>query len=562
MGTAVLNPATPAPPPRPLEAESAPASVEALRQQAAARVAAHRSRRERIQGGATTAPRTHPADSAAPAPGDKSRIAAAVAERYAQAQSYRAFLAAEAERAVQQARAAAEVAARNARVLAEAQQQLMDRLARESAEQARASAAQAAEASHSSSILEAPALWPDLAPETTPRAATAETSTRASSPSVRREPEPAALAPEPATLRVVLYEEIPPKPPVLHAQTRSESAPGRPARYGNALEDTWDLEASRLDEEISFRQAPVFEEPAGPPMALPANLIEFPRQLVAARKARPRYAEGPLRDEQPAPNAGSQLRIFEVDPGQIATAADPFWTTSFEDAVPSTEPQWTSLWLDTPSTSTSPASHYAPATGLEQPADSVPGTAPQLYPAAWSRRGLAAAVDAGIIATATLAFAAGFAALTGHLGAYDAARLAQPDAPGISLLSSAAASIACFFSGATWTPAALLEGATHSLRGLPVLTGLGALAATGGALALAYQVLWFTFSDATPGMRFARVGLCTFSDDNPTRRAMRRRIPALLLSTLLFGIGFLWALLDEDGLPWHDLISRMYPRSY
>ena len=66
-------------------------------------------------------------------------------------------------------------------------------------------------------------------------------------------------------------------------------------------EDHNEAEARLLDEEIAFRKSPVFEEPAGPPMPLPANLIEFPRQLVAPRKARPRYAEGPLRASGPSP---------------------------------------------------------------------------------------------------------------------------------------------------------------------------------------------------------------------------------------------------------------------
>ena len=83
-----------------------------------------------------------------------------------------------------------------------------------------------------------------------------------------------------------------------------------------------DDEARALDEEIAFRRAPVFEEPAGPPMPLPANLIEFPRQLVASRKARPRYAEGPLRDESLDAVGDGQLRIFEVDPAQISTQPD------------------------------------------------------------------------------------------------------------------------------------------------------------------------------------------------------------------------------------------------
>lgn len=63
-------------------------------------------------------------------------------------------------------------------------------------------------------------------------------------------------------------------------------------------------------------------------------------------------------------------------------------------------------------------------------------------------------------------------------------------------------------------------------------------------------------------MRYARIGLCTFSDDNPTRSAMRRRLFAIALSACPLGIGFLWALLDDDKLGWHDRISHMYQRSY
>src|SRR6202044_3467056 len=93
-----------------------------------------------------------------------------------------------------------------------------------------------------------------------------------------------------------------------------------------------------LEEEIAFRQAPVFED-MGPPIDIPANLIEFPRQLVAPRKARPRLAEGPLREEaeqtahQDANTA--QLRIFEVEPDQISTAP----------ALESVTPEWSSILL-------------------------------------------------------------------------------------------------------------------------------------------------------------------------------------------------------------------------
>jgi uncharacterized RDD family membrane protein YckC len=88
---------------------------------------------------------------------------------------------------------------------------------------------------------------------------------------------------------------------------------------------------------------------------------------------------------------------------------------------------------------------------------------------------------------------------------------------------------------------------------------------TGGSivlLGLLYQLLFFTFSDATPGMRYARIGLCTMSDENPSRAAMRRRIFALALASASLGLGVLWALLDDERLGWHDRISRMYQRSY
>jgi len=79
---------------------------------------------------------------------------------------------------------------------------------------------------------------------------------------------------------------------------------------------------------------------------------------------------------------------------------------------------------------------------------------------------------------------------------------------------------------------------------------------------IAYQALFFAFSTATPGMRFVRIGLCTFRDENPSRKSMRRRILAILLSAVPFGLGFIWAALDEEKLSWHDRVSGMYQRTY
>jgi hypothetical protein len=43
---------------------------------------------------------------------------------------------------------------------------------------------------------------------------------------------------------------------------------------------------------------------------------------------------------------------------------------------------------------------------------------------------------------------------------------------------------------------------------------------------------------------------------------MQMRIAALFLSAAPVGLGFLWALIDEDSLGWHDRLSRTYQRSY
>jgi len=81
-------------------------------------------------------------------------------------------------------------------------------------------------------------------------------------------------------------------------------------------------------------------------------------------------------------------------------------------------------------------------------------------------------------------------------------------------------------------------------------------------LYLLYESLFFSLAGATPGMRCARIALCTFDGGNPTRKAMRRRMIAKLLSASLLGLGFFWAMLDEDRLTWHDRICGVYLRRY
>lgn len=100
---------------------------------------------------------------------------------------------------------------------------------------------------------------------------------------------------------------------------------------------------------------------------------------------------------------------------------------------------------------------------------------------------------------------------------------------------------------------------THLPSGRVAQVGAGAILL---AMWVLYQFLFFSLTDATPGMRYAKIALCTFEDENPSRPAMRARIFAMLLSALPLGLGFLWSLFDEDTLGWHDRITRTYQRSY
>ena len=416
-----------------------------LRQEVAARLAAHRRRRG-----------AEPTRTAAAVPGPQTgrrgnAVAAAVAERYAHTPSYRAILAEQARQAAEEAAARAEVARRNAEAAAAVQQELLGEL----------------------ELWDAPQ---EFSQETAEVLETADP--------VSRGPEdghPDAVVVGGLTVR--LYEDL--GAPICDPLRRERGVPAPDAEESRAL-----------DAEIAFRKEPVFEEykapwdgGAEPSVPLPANLLEFPRQLVAARKARPRLAEGPLREEAVR---SPQLRIFEVEPEQISTAP----------AAPAASEWSTSIRLDAHTPGAAVASEAAPLLPSLVP----PQTAPL------AQRTMAALADLGLVLVALVAFVAMFAKVAGQVP--------------------------------TGVPAGV------------------ALIGVAAALMLLYQLLFFTLSDQTPGMRYARIGLCTLTDENPTRAAMRRRIAAQLIAVCPLGLGLLWSLLDDDGLGWHDRISRMYQRAY
>ncbi len=466
-----------------------------LKQQAAERIRLHRERRSRPKQVEAAPVQDRPM----PAP--RNPVAAAVAERYAHTPSYRVFLAEQAQRALEQAEreaenaaAEAEVAARNAQAVAQVQQQLLAELELWNAPQEFSP--------DTAEVMVQPVPAPPAQPPP-PQAAVERRKPRIAAPAP-----PSSLA-DPATsslpvkqistagLTVRLYEDIGATPRVLSAEKVRDPQEAKDVE-----------EALALDEEILFRQAPVFEPyDMDPPTPLPANLLEFPRQLVAARKARPRLAEGPLLDEEPR---SPQLRIFEVEPEQISTAP----------LQPSVMPEWANIRLDA-QPAPEPASQAGAQYGIRSAVPEAAGQAAGPTLLASMLPPQTAPLELRLMATAVDLILVGFAfALFTGVTAHFASRLP------------------------TGVPGAIAAGITFA------------------ALFPLYELLFFTFSDQTPGMRYARIGLCTLADENPTRAAIRKRILAQLIALCPFGLGILWALLDEDGLGWHDRISRMYQRAY
>lgn len=73
-----------------------------------------------------------------------------------------------------------------------------------------------------------------------------------------------------------------------------------------------------------------------------------------------------------------------------------------------------------------------------------------------------------------------------------------------------------------------------------------------------YHYLFLVHAATTPGMSVARLRLATFEGGATNRTVRRARAFAMLISCLSAGLGFMWALVDEDTLCWHDKISRTY----
>lgn len=76
---------------------------------------------------------------------------------------------------------------------------------------------------------------------------------------------------------------------------------------------------------------------------------------------------------------------------------------------------------------------------------------------------------------------------------------------------------------------------------------------------LFYKLLWAFAGRDTIGMRAAGLQLVDFDGNPPSQARRYQRLCGTLLSFLAAGMGMIWALVDEDGLTWHDHISSTFP---
>ena len=310
--------------------------------------------------------------------------------------------------------------------------------------------------------------------------------------------------------------------------------------------------------------------------SLPAKLIEFPRELIAPRKQRPRLEEGPLFEQE---SPGVSLRIFEVDSlaGESRHPRSDFSGNEFSGS-------------DFPGSDF----HGVPS-GQVEAAHSYGGEAPYRYESYVSmemnqedevtgrhggRQAEAEAVarpsarsaarpESGWNAIrlgehpqeASATPAREFTARSIEHGYREESLPALHDLAPISdrlmaALMDGGIVFACFLIAVIVFATCTVHPPTGKVAVAFALIVFGALATFYGWLFMSYG------GGSTPGMRYARIALCTFSDENPRRKDLQNRVPATALALLPLGLGVFWALLDEDKLGWHDRMTRTYQRSY
>lgn len=327
-----------------------------------------------------------------------------------------------------------------------------------------------------------------------------------------------------------------------------------------------------------------------PRAMLPSKLIEFPRELISPRRARPHLPEDPTRAQAPLypEDSQTQLRIFEVQPEaeaqpkvEAATQAD--LPPTVQDAAQAQRKaiqefvagvqNGVSAAIESEKARSASREPDRVANARSTTREQVKETSAQRSSASTAQVGSKTAHSTS--SKSSTRDSSNFRGLEWASISLDKepaahTRKAQPTASEYVPFMVDPASIdrrvmafAVDFAAVTAGFMGFLVVFVASTPHLP--TGLAAAALAGVvyvALWVLYQMLFFSLSGATAGMLYSHIALCTFDDQNPTRSALQRRLAAWWVSLLPLGIGFLWCFVDEDNLCWHDRITRTYQREY
>jgi hypothetical protein len=91
----------------------------------------------------------------------------------------------------------------------------------------------------------------------------------------------------------------------------------------------------------------------------------------------------------------------------------------------------------------------------------------------------------------------------------------------------------------------------------------GAAIAAGllGVLWASYQYLLIVYSGTTPGLRALRLRVQRFDGGEAGKRIRRWRVLGSMVSAVSLGMGYAWHFLDEDGLCWHERVTKTHVAS-
>jgi len=97
---------------------------------------------------------------------------------------------------------------------------------------------------------------------------------------------------------------------------------------------------------------------------------------------------------------------------------------------------------------------------------------------------------------------------------------------------------------------------TNARLSIPQMTVL--VAGLVSVLWAAYQYLLIVYSGTTPGLRAMKLRVQRFDGKPVSRRVRRWRVLGSMLSGISLGMGYAWHFLDEDGLCWHERVTKTH----